>query len=508
MLKTLLVIPPKYGIDYPPLGTPALLGYLKSNGIEAEQVDWNMEYCTSFKLENIDRSNTNPYSHILPDKPVSELPYDDNTYSSYFFTERLLSSPLLFQFINDSRENPFHRFILENKLIDKIIKRNAGLIGLSIIAPSQVLFSFTLGHLLKQSGTGIHIVIGGQWVSLYRNEILKRADFTSFFDSAVFFDGESPLLKLVHSLSNGDDLSNIPNLIYTKNTKFVLSNSHSVERLNNLPCPNFDGLPLNKYNTASNGKVSLTFETSRECYWNKCVYCVDLPHPKQGYRVKNSHLVVRDIKNLLERYPLNELIISDPAISPAQMHRLSEEIIKEDIKVSWWCFARLDKHFNRGIFELAKKAGCRAVSFGLETANQRLLDFLQKGINIDTAKSILKNCHEAGLDVQLQMMLGLPTETVEEGLETITFLVENRSIIEQVTFNVYYLTPGCLVSENPARYGITPEKDPLPFQFFVEFSHNANGISKNEAYKLIRLYNILTEKYEQKPATKTRSHED
>src|SRR3990167_7242805 len=262
MLKTLLVIPPKYGIDYPPLGTPALLGYLKSKGVTAEQVDWNMEYCSSFDSDNIDRSSVNPYFHLLPDKPVSELPYDDNTYSSYFFTERLLSSPLLFQFINDSRENPFHRFILENKLIDKIIKRNAGLIGLSIIAPSQVLFSLTLGHLLKQRGLDIHIVIGGQWVSLYRNEILRMADFTSFFDSAVFFDGETPLLKLVHSLSNGDDLSNIPNLIYTKNTKFVLSNSHSVERLNNLPCPNFDGLPLNKYNTASNRKVSLTFETS------------------------------------------------------------------------------------------------------------------------------------------------------------------------------------------------------------------------------------------------------
>lgn len=497
MLKTLLVIPPKYGIDYPPLGTPALLGYLKSKGAEAEQVDWNMEYCSSFESENIDRSNANPYSQILPDKPASETPYGDNTYSSYFFIERLLSSPLFFQFINDSRENPFHRFILEKRLIDEIVKLKVDILGISIISPSQVLFSFTLGHLLKQSGTGIHVVIGGQWVSLYRKEILKRKDFTSFFDSAVFFDGETPLLKLIHELSNGGDLSGVPNLIYRKDSNFVLSNSQSVERLNNLPCPDFDGLPLNKYKTASDNKISLTFETSRECYWNKCVYCVDLPHPKQGYRVKNSQLVVRDIKNLLARYPLNELIISDPAISPAQMHRISEDIIKEDLKVSWWCFARLDKHFTKDIFELAKRAGCHAVSFGMETANQRLLDFLQKGINIDTAKSVLKNCYEAGLEVQLQMMLGLPTETVEEGLETITFLVENRRQIHQVTFNVYYLTPGCLVSENPAGYGITPEKDPLPFQFFVEFSHNANGISKEEAYKLIRLYNILTEKYAQ-----------
>src|SRR3972149_7070414 len=161
MLKTLLVIPPRYGIDSPPLGTPALLGYLRSKGLEAEQVDWNMEYCSVpsplagegwGEGELQVKSNSSPYYHLLPDKPANELPYGDNTYSSFFFTERLLSSPLLFQFINDSKENPFHRFIRENKLIDKIIKRNAGLIGLSIIAPSQVLFSFTLGHLLKQSG--------------------------------------------------------------------------------------------------------------------------------------------------------------------------------------------------------------------------------------------------------------------------------------------------------------------------------------------------------------------
>ena len=495
MLKTLLVIPPKYGIDYPPLGTPALLGYLKSKGAEVKQVDWNIEYCSSFDSDNIDRNNANPYFHLLPDKPVSELTYGDNTYSSYFFTERLLSSSLLFQFINDPKENSFHRFILEKKLIDDIIKWKIGILGLSIISPSQVLFSFTLGHLLKKSGLNIYIVIGGQWVSLYRKEILKRKDFMAFFDTAIFFDGETPLFKLIHELSNGGNLSSIPNLIYRKDSNFVISNSHSVERLNNLPSPDFDGLPLNKYKTASNGKVSLTFETSRECYWNKCVYCVDLPHPKQGYRVKSPALVVRDIKNLLDKYPLKELIISDPAISPNQMMRISREIIKETIKVSWWCWTRLDKHFTKEIFELAKKAGCRSVSFGMESASQRLLDLVQKGVNLDTAKRVLKNCHEAGIEAQLQMMVGLPTETKEEALETISFLIENRNILHQVTFNVYYFTPGCLVYENPAKYGIIPQDDILPFQFFIDF-HSVNSISKKEAYSLIYLYNKLMEKYD------------
>ncbi|MBI5893817.1 MAG: B12-binding domain-containing radical SAM protein [Deltaproteobacteria bacterium] len=459
MLKTLLVIPPKYGIDYPPLGTPALLGYLKSKGVEAEQVDWNMEYCLAFDSgDSGDINKNSPYKHLLPDKPASEMPYNDNTYSSFFFTERILSSPLLFQFINDSKENPFHRFILEKKLIDEIIQRKIRILGLSIISPSQVIFSFTLGYLLKQTGLKIHIVIGGQWVSLYKKEILKRNDLTAFFDSAIFFEGETPLFRLICELSNGGDLSNIPNLIYKPVPEgfnqgtasgFSLSESHSVEKLNDLPCPDFDGLPLNKYSTTSDGKVSLTFETSRECYWNKCVYCVDLPHPKQGYRVKNPSLVVRDIKNLLQKYPLKELIISDPAMSPNQMRGISREIIKEDLKIQWWCWTRLDKHWTKDIFELAKKAGCRTIDFGLETASQRLLDFMQKGINIDIAKRVLNDCYDAGLEIDLQMMLGLPTETKEEALETVTFLVENRKLIKHVTFNIYYLTPGCLIHGNP-----------------------------------------------------------
>ncbi|KAF0121587.1 MAG: hypothetical protein FD151_1164 [bacterium] len=495
MLNTLLVIPPKYGTDFPPLGTPALAGYLKSKGSYVKQVDWNIEYCSSFESENIDRSNVNPYFHILPDKPANELPYSDDTYSSFFFTERLLSSPLLFRFINDHKENPFHRFILEKRLIDEITKLKIDILGVSIISPSQVLFSFTLGYLLKQSASGIHMVIGGQWVSLYRNEILKRNDLAAYFDSAIFFEGETPLFKLICELSNKGDLSKVPNLIYKNGSDLVLSNFRSVERPNELPEPNFDGLPLNKYKAVSDNKVSLTFETSRECYWNRCAYCVDLPHPKQGYRVKSPCLVVRDIRTLLEKYPLRELIMSDPAMSPKQMLGISKEIIKQGLMVSWWCFARPDKQFTKEVFEHAKKAGCTAVSFGLETANQRLLDFLQKGVNLETAKRVFKDCYDAGLGVDLQMMTGMPTETMEEALETIKFLVENKEIIQQVTFNVYYFTPGCLIHKDPLKYGIISQDDPLPFQFFIDFFHSKNGLSKKEALSAIRLYNIFMEKY-------------
>ena len=44
MFRTLLVIPPAYDRVFPPLGTPALVGFLKSKGIKVSQEDLNMPY--------------------------------------------------------------------------------------------------------------------------------------------------------------------------------------------------------------------------------------------------------------------------------------------------------------------------------------------------------------------------------------------------------------------------------------------------------------------------------
>ena len=494
-MRTLLAIPPKYGIDYPPLGTPALTGYLKSRGISVRQVDWNSDYHRlGFLAKEINRKS--PYGHLLPSQESKDLPYQDAAYSSFWFTERLLSSELLIPFIRDKKENPFHSFILECRLLEQIKSWDTQVLGISIISPSQVLFSFTLGYLLKASGGAAHRVIGGQWVSLYRNQIAQRDDFGEFFDYAMFFEGESALFKLISALStHSKDMESVPNLMYKEGRHFVFSKQHSVEKMDELPAPDFEGLPLVSYNSSSHERICLTFETSRECYWNKCAYCVDLPHPKQGYRHKPPGLVVQDMRILLSTYPLGDLMISDPAMSPRQMLGVSQEIIRQKLQVSWWCLCRADKGFNKEVFLAAKEAGCHSVSFGLETANQRLLDFLSKGINLDSAKRVFRDCHEAGLNVQLQMMIGLPTETVQEALETIHFLVENRKIIQQVTFNVYYLTPGCLIAGDLARYGISAKESNLPFEFFREFSYSPAGMTKKESYSLIRLYNILMEQY-------------
>jgi radical SAM superfamily enzyme YgiQ (UPF0313 family) len=69
-------------------------------------------------------------------------------------------------------------------------------------------------------------------------------------------------------------------------------------------------------------------------------------------------------------------------------------------------------------FNLMRKAGFRLLKFGLESANQKTLDYLNKGIKI---QDILEGCRmakKAGLTVHLTMIVGYPWETKEDALRT------------------------------------------------------------------------------------------
>mgnify|MGYP000554318605 CR=1 FL=1 len=523
MFKVLLCIPPDYDHNFPPLGTPALCAFLRQRGIETIQVDLNLKYRDflaghisgeSINLEEkrlllkpvlkkffAQRLRDRYYSHLLlrdSDGIHPYLPYDNNTNSSFYFTERLLSSPYLWRYLEDGGENTFYQFYEEDDFLGFLKEEDIRLLGISVISPSQAIAALTLGLLVKKHLPHIHVSIGGQWATLYRTALLQKKELFRCFDSIIVFEGETPLYKLAMALKGGRDIS-IPNVILKDGEMNIEPNSKG-EDLNLLPCPDFQGLPLDAY-TGDDDGISLTFETSRGCYWSRCAYCVDLPLPKPSYRRKDPELVVEDIKQLKQRYNVQHLLLSDPGVSPRQMLEVSQGILNEGIEISWWCMARLDNGFNRKIFELARKAGLKKINFGFESASDHICQLLNKGNKKERSLRIIRDCSEAGIEVDLQTMLGLPQETFDDGLETVDFLVTHKELISHVTFNIYYLTPANFIYQEPERYGIEYEKDTqLPFRFFIPFK-NVYGMSKDEAYLLEKIYySLLRSPESQRPS--------
>jgi anaerobic magnesium-protoporphyrin IX monomethyl ester cyclase len=547
-LKTLLSIPPDYDHNFPPLGTPALCAYLKANGVDCSQVDMNLGY-RDFLASHLsgavrltreeerffiapavrkffsEKLKGRYYSSILKqdtDDLSRHLPYDNNTNSSFHFCERLLSSEHLFRYLEDAKENTFLQFYMKCGILDRLEKDGIGLFGISVISPTQAIASLTLGFLVKKHLPHIHVTLGGQWVTLYRDAIRARPDLLRCFDSIIPFEGEEALLALAKNICHCEEpLSFLPGdeaiipietqpLVRLlrwdsrkqhppRNDTGILAPAPSDEprATNNvdihaLPCPDFDGLPLRDYNGCSDGRISLTYETSRGCYWGKCAYCVDLPLPKPSYRRKDPKLVARDMRQLSEKYGAEYLMFGDPGLSPRHMREISEAIIEDGVKMEWWTMARLDPGFTPQLFELARKAGLKQINFGFESANDRVCKMLDKGNFRDRSSRIIKDCANAGIRVDLQTIFGMPNETFEDGLDTVDFLVSHKDYIYEVTFNTYYLTPFNHIYNDPEKYGIEYDKNKAgPFAFFIPFT-NKRGMDKDQAEVLKKMYSSLS----------------
>jgi radical SAM superfamily enzyme YgiQ (UPF0313 family) len=86
------------------------------------------------------------------------------------------------------------------------------------------------------------------------------------------------------------------------------------------------------------------------------------------------------------------------------------------------------------------KAGCWSIHFGIESGSQRLLNLIKKDITLEQAKDAVKWARDAKIETKCFFMLGLPTETKEESLQTIAFTKELDPDWIQVTLTVPY--PG------------------------------------------------------------------
>jgi hypothetical protein len=231
-----------------------------------------------------------------------------------------------------------------------------------------------------------------------------------------------------------------------KTTPFV------VEDLDALPTPDFDGLPLDKYLSPN---LVMLLPISRGCYWRKCTFCTVSEATNKRYRQRRADLVVQDIKKLMEKYKSPYFFFSVDVMPAKSMKKLSRMLLDEEVECFWQLEVRLDPAFEFTLCDLMARAGCRNLMFGMESANQRVLDLMEKGTHAIQFPTILRGCKSAGIATTLFCITGFPSETVEEAEDTLNFVLRHRDLITSATFSTFSLHEGSPVQQNPERFGIT-----------------------------------------------------
>ena len=193
------------------------------------------------------------------------------------------------------------------------------------------------------------------------------------------------------------------------------------------------------------GKPFFYIMSGRDCWWGKCKFCAwPILFPK--FRVRSVKNVLDEIGMLIKEYNVKEIFDDSGTLMTGKwLKELCEGLIERGYnkKIKYSCNMRFGA-LNQEEFNLMKKAGFRLLKFGLESANQKTLDRLNKGIKIE---DILNGCtmaKKAGLTVHLTMIVGYPWETKKDALKTFELakrlMQEGKADLLQATVLVPY--PG------------------------------------------------------------------
>jgi anaerobic magnesium-protoporphyrin IX monomethyl ester cyclase len=196
--------------------------------------------------------------------------------------------------------------------------------------------------------------------------------------------------------------------------------------LNELP---FIDRDLTKWELYSvhNGNYKYTPGTymmvGRDCWYREgggCTFCSWTIH-YPAFNLRSPETALQEVAILADKYGVKE-IFDDTGTFPIGkwMEKFCNGMIQSGYnnKLCFGCNMRFGA-LEREEYRMMAKAGFRFILYGLESANQKTLDLLNKGVTEKEQIETCKMASEAGLDPHLTIMFGYPWETKEEAMRTV-----------------------------------------------------------------------------------------
>lgn len=90
------------------------------------------------------------------------------------------------------------------------------------------------------------------------------------------------------------------------------------------------------------------------------------------------------------------------------------------LDIRWVCSARAQKLDLETLCAM-KAAGCREISYGIESGNQAILDRMEKGLDLEEARRVIKLTKQAGITTHASYMFGYIGETERTMRDTLRF---------------------------------------------------------------------------------------
>src|SRR3989338_5153860 len=277
-----------------------------------------------------------------------------------------------------------------------------------------------VGEKIK-SLTGCRVVLVGPWASISPEKTLKEARHIDMLAKGEF---DFTVLDIANKVPK----NKIKGLYYKVGSKIVVNedrppvSSEELERLPFVTDVYRRHLDINDYHQTGHQYPFVDMFTGRGCAWGLCTFCLWPNTINKGakYRTRSIKKVVDELKFVKEKMPeVKEVFFQDDTMPKDRATALSNAILDNKIDICWSCYSRANLDLET--LKLMKKAGCRTMHVGYESADQKILNCIKKGITPKMAEEFTSNANKAGLFIVADFITGLPYETPETIKNTINW---------------------------------------------------------------------------------------
>jgi len=252
-------------------------------------------------------------------------------------------------------------------------------------------------------------------------------------------EAEVSFSKFIEFIAGNRPRDEVEGLYYLDETGSAVQTrpNHLLPDLDALPHPARELTDVSLYNSVlAKNSIATTLMTSRGCPFT-CIYC-DRPALGKKFRARSPENVVDEIEGCIS-LGIHEFNIFDDTftIDRKRVISICKEIIRRNLKIRWSCRSRVHL-VSPEILAWMKKAGCGRISFGVETADDRVGKILKKGADVEQARQAIAMTKKAGIEVLADFIIGSPGEGPKEVESTIKFAIKTNPDFAQFSIMTPY----------------------------------------------------------------------
>ncbi|MFT4524332.1 MAG: anaerobic magnesium-protoporphyrin IX monomethyl ester cyclase [Bacteroidia bacterium] len=276
----------------------------------------------------------------------------------------------------------------------------------------------------KEELNDTKIILGGPDITYNTHNYLN-----SGADTVVIGEGEQTMLELAeHYLNKKHVLNEIQGLAFLESGLEIKTPPRiKMKELADLPWPDRKAIDLNKYIDVwkdHHGQTTVSVSTQRGCPYT-CKWCSTAVYG-QSYRRRPAADVVNELRWIKENYNPDSIWFVDDVftVSHKWLEEFCDLMIEADLKLNFECITRAER-LNEPVLAHLKKAGCFRIWIGAESGSQRIIDAMDRRVDVNVVRSMIRQTKAHGIETGTFIMVGYPGEDESDITETITHLLES-----------------------------------------------------------------------------------